>query len=107
MRLNKTIVSASIMVALLAGTATPAFAEGPVLVKQKAPEYPRGAERRKLEGTVDLRFSVNDSGKVENVEVLGATVPGVFDAAATKALEGWKFEKGKPGEAEVTIAFAL
>lgn len=88
-------------------SAAPAQAEVKVL-KQVAPEYPRGAERRELEGAVSLQFDVNDAGKVENVEVTDATVPGVFDKAAIKALNQWKFAKGSPDSGiNVTINFQL
>ncbi|MAK61739.1 MAG: TonB family protein [Ponticaulis sp.] len=84
----------------------PAFAE-PVLIKQVPPEYPRGAERRKIEGTVGLQFEVDDNGKVANITVVSESMPGVFDKAAVDALEQWRFEKGNPGNGEITIAFAL
>ncbi len=88
-------------------SAAPAQAEVKVL-KQVAPEYPRGAERRELEGAVSLKFDVNDAGKVENVEVTEATVPGVFDKAAIKALNQWEFAKGSPDSGvNVTINFQL
>lgn len=107
MALKKIILAAALSASSFGLAALPAAAEGPVLVKQVPPEYPRGAERRELEGTVDLKFIVDAAGSVTSVEVTGASMPGVFDAAATKALEKWKFEAGSPGEGEVTIAFKL
>ena len=100
------MAAATVTTVFGAGAVLPAAAE-PVLVKSVPPEYPRGAERRNLEGSVDLAFEVNDAGKVESVTVIGATMPGVFDSAATKALEDWKFESGQPGPGEVTIVFDL
>lgn len=99
------LAAATAMTAFGVGVA-PAMAE-PVLVKQVAPEYPRGAERRNLEGTVELAFQVNAAGRVEGVEVLSASMPGVFDNAAIEALEEWEFEEGNPGRGEITIAFQL
>ena len=91
---------------LLAAQA-PAFAE-PGVVKQVAPEYPRGAERREIEGTVELTFDVTADGKVENVAVANASVPGVFDKAAIKALSRWKFEQGDPAQGmNISIDFRL
>lgn len=100
------MAAATVTTAFGAGAIMPAAAE-PVLVKSVPPEYPRGAERRSLEGEVDLAFEVNDAGQVENVSVVSATMPGVFDSAAVKALEDWKFEKGQPGPGQVTIVFDL
>ncbi len=107
MAFRRTIMAAAAFASAMGVTALPAAAGGPVLVKQVPPEYPRGAERRELEGTVDLKFTVDESGTVGGIEVVGASMPGVFDSAAEKALEQWKFESGSPGEAEVTIVFAL
>ena len=106
MTLKQVLLVAATAISTLGVGALPAAA-GPVLVKQVPPEYPRGAERRELEGEVDLSFEVDDSGQVANVAVSGATMPGVFDAAAIKALEQWKFEANSPGEGEVTIVFKL
>ena len=90
-----------------ASVALPAAAQ-PALVKQVAPEYPRGAERRSIEGQVTLNFDITDDGKVANVEVVDATPAGVFDKAAQKALEQWRFEKGQPGEGfEIAMDFKL
>lgn len=107
MTLKNILLAAATAATTLGISALPASAEGPVLVKQVPPEYPRGAERRSLEGTVDLGFEVDADGKIAKVEVLGASMPGVFDSAAIKALEQWKFEKNSPGAGEVTIAFKL
>tara|TARA_B100000678_G_scaffold291211_1_gene306842 strand:+ start:3543 stop:3866 length:324 start_codon:yes stop_codon:yes gene_type:complete len=100
------MAAATAMTAFGAAGVAPAAAE-PVLLKQVPPEYPRGAERRQIEGTVDLAFEVNDAGKVENVTVLSESMPGVFDKAAIEAVEAWKYEKGASGKVAVTIAFAL
>lgn len=87
--------------------AAPAMAQ-PELVKQVAPEYPRGAERRNIEGWVTVSFSVDASGAVANTSVVEATPAGVFDAAATKAVSKWKFKPGAPSDAiEVKLEFKL
>ncbi|ACT59099.1 energy transducer TonB [Hirschia baltica] len=107
MKLKFALSAAALSVASVFGGAAPALAEAKV-VKQVAPEYPRGAERRELEGSVSLSFDVNDAGKVENVAVTDASIPGVFDAAAIKALSQWKFESGSPDAGiNVTINFQL
>ncbi|MAP96345.1 MAG: TonB family protein [Ponticaulis sp.] len=100
------MAAATAMTAFGVAGVAPASAE-PVLIKQVPPEYPRGAERRKLEGTVDVAFEVSDSGEVQNITVVAESMPGVFDKAAIEAVEQWKFEQGNPGKGEITIAFAL
>ena len=59
---------------LMGGTAFAQAAE-PELVEVAAPEYPRGAERRELEGYVTVRYNVTETGEVANVEVVEQTLP--------------------------------
>ncbi len=83
-------------------------AEPPALVKQVAPLYPRGAQRRGLEGHVVTALTIDERGRVTAAEVVEASPPGVFDAAALKAVKQWRFEKDKPYDRlEVALAFAL
>jgi TonB family protein len=53
--------------------------------------YPEGPRRRGVTGWVDLQFTVTVSGTVEDITVTGAEPAGVFDAAATTAVKGWRF----------------
>lgn len=71
-----------------------ALAQEPELVEVAAPEYPRGAERRQLEGYVTVRYNVTETGEVANVEVVEQTPEGVFDRAVLRALEGWRYAPG-------------
>lgn len=72
-------------------------AEAPKAVKIVAPEYPRGAERRKIEGYVIIQFGIQADGSTLNPTVVETDNPGVFDAAAIKAVKKWKFEKSDAG----------
>src|SRR5687767_5016327 len=56
------------------------------------PEYPRGALRRGVEGSVLLEFSVDGSGNVVSPRVIEARPRGVFEAAALEAMAKWKYE---------------
>ncbi|WP_297733518.1 energy transducer TonB [uncultured Maricaulis sp.] len=60
-------------------------------VELVAPEYPRGAERRGIEGTVRVSYSIDADGRVVNAEVVEATPEGVFDRAALAAIEAWRY----------------
>ncbi len=57
MRISPVSLAALVGVSLFASSAVvaPAFAEAPKAVKIVAPEYPRGAERRKIEGSLGFR----------------------------------------------------
>lgn len=76
---------------------TSAVAEEPKAVKIVAPEYPRGAERRKIEGHVIIEYGIQPDGSTLNPTVISADPAGVFDAAAIKAVKRWKYEKSEAG----------
>ncbi len=85
----------------------PALA-APKVSKQVAPEYPRGAERRGLEGVVTVEFNIDASGSVTDVKVVSADQPGVFDEAAISAVSQWEYEAGEAASGHrVEIEFAL
>ena len=56
------------------------------------PEYPqRCASRHRERETVSLRFDVNPSGQVTNVQVTNST-NSCFDRSATRSAERWKYQ---------------
>lgn len=72
----------------------------PVPRSQVAPPYPPRARERGIEGQVTLKLRVSDDGQVEDVKVVDAEPPGVFEEVALAAVRQWKFEparyKGQP-----------
>lgn len=86
---------------------------GFVALSRQPPEYPYKAARRGIEGWVRVAFDVNESGNVENVEVVESDPPGVFDIAATRAVSRWRFKpriidgKAVPGKASQVVEFKL
>jgi periplasmic protein TonB len=84
-----------------------AFAD-PVPVSREAPNYPKGAEARGIEGSVTLKFNVDAGGNVVAPQVVDATPPGVFDAAAIEALTKWKYAPGSAAsDVQVKLSFKL
>jgi len=57
----------------------------------KAPVYPVDAERRGIEGWVDLEFLVKADGSVHEPIIRNAQPAGVFDQAAIRAVQTWRF----------------
>ena len=55
------------------------------------PIYPPGAFRDRVEGWVEMEFTVSEGGTTGDVQVVGAEPPGVFDDAAVAAVAAWKF----------------
>jgi TonB family protein len=83
------------------------------LVKSVNPTYPKKAELSKIQGWVELDFTVAESGAVKDVVVHAASAPGVFDGAAISALLQWRYKPvlrdAKPAaqRARIRIRFAL
>lgn len=61
-------------------------------VRMVSPTYPDAARKRGIEGWVELAFTVQTNGTVDNVEVRNASPAEVFDDAATRAVRQWRFE---------------
>jgi len=77
------------------------------------PFYPLNAKRRGIHGRVSVKFVVNEQGRVENVSIVKAQPPGVFDTTVMRCISGWRFKpgtvEGVPVKvwAETTIRFEL
>lgn len=55
-------------------------------------EYPINALSRGIEGFVEMRFTVTETGAVSDPEVLRSDPPGVFDRAAIRAVLKFKYQ---------------
>ncbi len=86
---------------------------GALLVSRMPPIYPYSARRRGREGSVEVRFLVDESGMVQNPEIVRAQPSGYFEEAVLKAVSRWRFKPaikdGHPVKAMVqtTIDFKL
>lgn len=56
------------------------------------PQYPERALRRNIEGWVLLEFTITATGSVEDIRVIDAEPPNVFDRESRRALQGWKYQ---------------
>jgi protein TonB len=56
------------------------------------PQYPLRALRRSIEGRVTLKFDIDETGKVINVQIIDSQPKRIFDRAARKAIRRWKFQ---------------
>lgn len=61
------------------------------------PMYPPTARARRLQGYVEVEFTVNEEGGVEDIVVIGSEPAGAFDRAALRAIRRWKFEPHRVG----------
>ena len=83
------------------------------LVKSVQPTYPPRAELSKIQGWVELDFTVAESGAVKDVAVHAASSPGVFENVAIRALLQWRYKpvlrdaKPVPQRARIRMRFTL
>lgn len=80
------------------GDATPVFVV--------EPEWPREAQIEGIEGYVRVQFTIREDGSVADPEILESEPRRVFDRAALRAIERWRFRPrvvdGRPVEREAT-----
>lgn len=85
-----------------------ALAQGSIV-----PEYPEKARRRGQEGALKLMVKIDDLGRVRDVEVVEADLPGVFDEAALEAFRNARYhpamKDGRPVryQAFIRVTFRL
>lgn len=86
---------------------------GPVRIESRAPSYPMSYRRDGREGWVSLNFMIDPTGKPYDVAVHNSSGDALFDKAAAKAIEGFRYNpavfEGRAIDASssVTITFAL
>ena len=56
------------------------------------PSYPRRAAINGVEGFVILKFDITESGETDNISVLQASPPQIFNSNAIQALKKWKYK---------------
>lgn len=74
------------------------------LVQDAQPRYPARALERRLDGRVEIMFTVRTDGSVADLRVVDAQPAGVFDQAALQAARRWRFA---PIPADTTTTRAL
>ena len=93
MKTTGKIILAAAMTAMTFTAAPAAFAvqEDRERTSVEAPSYPRGAERRGVEGYAVVEYTVAPDGTVENAQVVESQPEGVFDRAVLRAIDGWAY----------------
>jgi protein TonB len=61
-------------------------------VSSTDPVYPAAALRDRVEGWVELSFTITETGMVRDIEVVDSAPRGVFETAASEALGSWRFK---------------
>jgi protein TonB len=56
------------------------------------PKYPRAALNEGIEGWIDLKIDITETGEVENVRVVGGEQRNLFQDEARRAVAKWKYQ---------------
>jgi protein TonB len=79
----------------------------PRALREIEPEYPYAADRQRLSGKVRLQLKLEADGRVNDIEVVSATPPGLFEESALRAFREARFvpaqRNGGPVRALVLI----
>lgn len=60
-------------------------------LKRAEPRYPSSAASKGIEGFVEIAITLREDGSVATAEVVDSRPPGVFDAAAKRAVLKWRY----------------
>ncbi len=55
------------------------------------PQYPPRAKQRRIEGWVDVEFTISPAGTVDNAKVIAAHPRTVFEQSALRAIRRWRY----------------
>lgn len=76
--------------------------------KKPFPKYPREAEDNMIEGDITVSITVNEDGRVMDVQVVSANPAGVFDQEVLNKVRQWQFKRdGTMYEAEQKFIFKI
>jgi TonB family protein len=83
------------------------------VLKSVQPIYPTHAEKNKIEGWVDVEFTVAENGKVKDASVRAASITGEFEDSALKAVSQWRYKpvlrdaRPVPVRSQIRVRFSL
>jgi TonB family protein len=77
------------------------------LIRRVTPDYPSAAKKEGIAGSVDLDVTVSAQGVVQDVSVVQASPPDMFEKSASAAVRKWKYDPrfvdGLPSQAHLKV----
>ncbi|URJ23393.1 TonB family protein [Blochmannia endosymbiont of Camponotus sp. C-003] len=74
------------------------------IINRVYPEYPNRARILNIAGKITVQYDVNTKGRVENIHILSAVPPGIFEESIRSAMRRWVYERDRP-EKKLIITF--
>lgn len=72
------------------------------------PAYPARALALHVEGRVRVKFDVDNSGAVDNIEIVSAEPRGMFEREVRQAIKRWRYTPGRPVNGQtISIVFKI
>lgn len=71
------------------------------------PHYPLIAKHQKTEGALLMQFTVNPKGETQDIQIMKADPPGIFNDSALGAIRQWRFNPGYKNGKPVSVRVSL
>lgn len=80
----------------------------PKAIVQPLPGYPVKAYYQKIEGSLNIKFDIDEKGMTQNIRIKESPLIDIFGLEVIKTIEKWRYEPGEPVKDHiVTIEFNM
>ena len=79
----------------------------PIPLFKIKPHYPLIAKHQKKEGALLMQFTVNPKGETQDILIIEADPPGIFNDSALEAIKQWRFNPGYKNGKPVCVRVSL
>lgn len=86
---------------------------GPAPTVHVPPQYPQRALQKSIEGYVEVEFTITKEGTTDDIKIIKAKPPRIFNRAAVRAVKRWRYDPQKENgqiverRNKITIEFSM
>ncbi|CDL80659.1 TonB system transport protein TonB [Xenorhabdus sp. 42] len=80
---------------------------GPKALNRPNPDYPNRARQLGTEGSVKVKYDIDEYGRVRNITILASNPKNTFDREVKQVMKKWRYEKVPATGYITTIEFKL